>query len=308
MPSALQWPYREARDGVWGAQTSTLNWCEEDYNVTPYIAEFFNTTTNLIFLYLGAMGIRECLRYGHGRVFIISFLGYMVVGLGSMAFHATMKYSMQLADELPMIYTTCVVAYATFSYGQPRATRLLVALGLVALASWITIYYLSSQNPVFHQAAYAALMLALVFRAMYDMEATLRPALRERCKTVAEADGILKQMWKMAFTGIMLFLTGFFLWLMDNTFCQHIRGIRNTVLLPWAAVFEGHAWWHIFTGIGTYYCITWRLWLEKCLGGGEKHFALQWPSPFTSVPKALPRSTSEDNRVYTNGNGSKKTV
>lgn len=27
--SALQIPYREARDGFWGKQTSTLNWCEE---------------------------------------------------------------------------------------------------------------------------------------------------------------------------------------------------------------------------------------------------------------------------------------
>jgi hypothetical protein len=27
--SALQIPYRESRDGFWGEQTSTLNWCEE---------------------------------------------------------------------------------------------------------------------------------------------------------------------------------------------------------------------------------------------------------------------------------------
>jgi len=25
----FQIPYREARDGYWGDQTSTLNWCEE---------------------------------------------------------------------------------------------------------------------------------------------------------------------------------------------------------------------------------------------------------------------------------------
>lgn len=37
------------------------------------------------------MGIRDCLRYGHGSVFIVSYLGYMVVGFGSMAFHATLK-------------------------------------------------------------------------------------------------------------------------------------------------------------------------------------------------------------------------
>lgn len=27
--SILQIPYREGRDGFWGEQTSTLNWCEE---------------------------------------------------------------------------------------------------------------------------------------------------------------------------------------------------------------------------------------------------------------------------------------
>lgn len=91
MSLPLQWPYRAARHGIWQPQTSTLNWCEEDYNVTPYIAEFFNTITNLIFIYLGIMGVRDCLRYGAARIYILTYLGYIVVGLGSMAFHATLK-------------------------------------------------------------------------------------------------------------------------------------------------------------------------------------------------------------------------
>lgn len=60
-------------------------------NITPYCAEFVNTVTNVIFIHLGVMGIRDCLRYGHDRVFIISYLGYIIVGLGSMLFHATLK-------------------------------------------------------------------------------------------------------------------------------------------------------------------------------------------------------------------------
>lgn len=62
----------------------------QDYNVTPYIAEFFNTITNLIFIYLGVVGIRDCLRYDAAKVYILSYTGYIVVGLGSMAFHCTL--------------------------------------------------------------------------------------------------------------------------------------------------------------------------------------------------------------------------
>lgn len=110
--------------------------------------------------------------------------------------------SMQLADELPMIYTTCIMAYATYAYGRPRRTRTLIAVGLIALALWITIYYLMSQNPVFHQVAYAALTCSVVFRGMYVMEKHLRPALRKRNEDAAEGDAIMKQMWKMAVTGM----------------------------------------------------------------------------------------------------------
>lgn len=101
MALAFQWPYRAPRDGVWGKQTSTLNWCEEDYNVTPYIAEFFNTITNLIFIWLGVMGIRDCLRYGAAKIYFLSYLGYIVVGLGSMAFHATLKCTSYGPSRVP---------------------------------------------------------------------------------------------------------------------------------------------------------------------------------------------------------------
>lgn len=47
-----------------------------------------------------------------------------------------------------------------------------------------------------------------------------------------------------------MFLTGFFLWSMDNVYCHELLKARNHVLLPWAVILEGHGWWHILTGLG----------------------------------------------------------
>ncbi|KAK3936302.1 alkaline ceramidase 3 [Diplogelasinospora grovesii] len=285
LAGAFQIPYREARDGFWGEQTSTLNWCEEDYNVTYYCAEMVNTLTNLVFIWLGIKGIRNVIKYSHDPVFILAYLGYIVVGLGSMAFHATLQYSMQLADELPMIYTVCIMGYANFSYKQPPKTRLLVAGAMMGLAGSITAYYLHAKDPTFHQAAYTLLTLATIGRGFYVTEHQLRPALRKR--NPAECDQLMGRMHALAWTGIIMFLSGFCLWSLDTIFCRHIITARNRILLPWAALLEGHGWWHILTGLA-YHLITWRVWLSRCLDGSEREFMLDW-TPLRSAPQVVPR-------------------
>lgn len=119
-------------------------------------------------------------------------------------------------------------------------------------------------------------------------------------------------------TGIAWFLTGFFIWNMDNIYCHNLKAARNFLLLPWAIVLEGHGWWHLFTGLGkhiivvhngtwliprlirgqgAYYFIIWRVWLIRCLDAGEPNFHLRWPSTFTSVPQVVPRRAGEEH-VY----------
>ncbi|KAK3311191.1 ceramidase [Chaetomium strumarium] len=284
--SALRFPYRESRDGFWGEQTSTLNWCEEDYSISFYIAEVVNTLTNLVFLWLGSKGLWNVVTYSHSRVFILVYLGYLVVGLGSMAFHTTLKYEMQLADELPMIYTVCIMAFATFSYRRPVKVQLFVAAALVGLAVFITVYYLYAKDPVFHQVAYGVLTAGLIFRGFYVMERQLRPKLSQR--RPVESDRYMREMYKLALTGILMFLAGFFIWNVDNIFCHHLTATKNAILLPWSVLLEGHGWWHILTGLGAYHMILWRVWLERCLDGSEGEFMLDWV-PLRSVPQVVPR-------------------
>ena len=63
----------------------------KNYVVTQYSAEIINTLTNLMFMYLAAKGIRNCLKNKHDTVFLVAFIGYGLVGTGSFLFHATLK-------------------------------------------------------------------------------------------------------------------------------------------------------------------------------------------------------------------------
>ncbi|KAK5628185.1 hypothetical protein RRF57_003900 [Xylaria bambusicola] len=292
--SAFSFPYHKPREGFWGEKTVTLNFCEEDYVMSYYCAEVCNTITNFLFLWLGVRGLKGCIQYGHPFIFFVTFIGYIIVGCGSTLFHATLKYPMQLVDELAMIYTTCFMAYATFSYGRSSGFSFALGTGLIGLAYYITAvmlaaladktknqaHYYETKDPQFHQDAYAILTATVVFSNMWIMERVLRPALKAReqkrssrpsSSAVPSTRAFLSQMWIMVATGeliadlpakckctrtncpvlgLSIFLGGYLIWNLDNMYCNNIRHWRHQIQLPWSVVLEGHAWWHLMTGIG----------------------------------------------------------
>ncbi|KAF2094544.1 alkaline phytoceramidase [Rhizodiscina lignyota] len=276
MPSWLpSLPYGPAREGYWSPVTSTINWCEEDYYATIYAAEIVNTLTNLLFMSLAFVGIRNCLQNGHDRIFLVTFVGYLIVGSGSFAFHTTLKYPMQLVDELSMIYTTCLMFHATFSYGKSLTSSIFMGVFLTGLALFISLYYHYLQDPSFHQNAYALLTAIVLFRSLYVMEFERQD----------RRDGeILRTMWIMIACGLSIFLGGFAIWNLDNKYCTTIRRWRREIGLPWGIFLEGHGWWHLMTGIGAYFYITWGIWLRHCLNGEQDEYKLVWPRMLTSLP------------------------
>ncbi|OLN92899.1 Alkaline ceramidase 3 [Colletotrichum chlorophyti] len=288
---ALRLPYNDnITNGYWGDKTSTLNFCEEDYVVSYYCAEVCNAFTNLLFLWLGLKGVHNCISEGHPRIFLIAYLGYLIVGLGSTAFHTSLKYPMQLVDELSMIYTTCLMVFATFSFSKSTRFAVFLGSGLVLLAGFITSYYHITKDPLFHQGCYAALTATVVLRSLYVMETQLRPILTMR--NGSKAQGILKTMWIMVGTGLGVFLTGWLIWNLDIAFCGQIRRWRRQLGLPWGVLLEGHAWWHLLTGLAYYY-ITWGIWLRKCLEGREDEYKLVWPRSLSSIPLVVRAKKAE---------------
>ncbi|KAL1306820.1 hypothetical protein AAFC00_005477 [Neodothiora populina] len=307
-------PYPPAQDGYWSPVTSTLNWCEEDYYATVYSAEIVNTLTNLLFVALAFRGISNCVQQGHDQIFLVTFIGYLIVGTGSFLFHSTLKYPMQLVDELSMIYTTCLMFYATFSHKQKTPFKVALAVFLVALCIFITGYYHYLGDPVFHQNMYALLTAIVLFRSMYIMEISLRPNIKareeaqrsskkavntqeqdlEQQRQDARDRKILKTMWLMIACGLSIFLGGFAIWGLDNVFCSTLRAWRREVGLPWGILLEGHGWWHLMTGTGAYFYIVWGVWLRHCLNGKQDEFELSWPSMFTSLPSVIRKRSGQN--------------
>ena len=155
-----------------------------------------------------------------------------------------------------MIYTTCLMVYASFGHGRGTRFRSFLAIGLVLLAAFITLYYHYLQDPTFHQNAYAILTATVLIRSMFIMEFSLRPYLRgtaekpsqgtSKAEQVRQDDrdrDILIRMWKLVAYGLTIFLSGFGLWSIDNVYCGPLRRWRLDVGLPYGILAEGHGWW-----------------------------------------------------------------
>lgn len=91
-----------SRDGFWGAPTALNIFCEPKYSTSKYFAEFYNSLTSLVYV-VGAAYVLSKREVRADALLAVAGLSIGVIGLGSMLFHQTMQYSMELLDEMPMM-------------------------------------------------------------------------------------------------------------------------------------------------------------------------------------------------------------
>lgn len=263
LPLAIPYP-PEQPYGFWGPPTLTIDWCEENYVILRYVAEAINTVTNAVFIAVAILSIILTRRNLLEKRFIFAAIGFMMVGIGLWWFHMTLRYEYQLLDELPMIYATCIPFWSVFSEFRTSRQSVLIAVAVAIGANTLTFIYLYLQDPTIHQVAYALLNFALIAKTItLTKTRVLDPQAR-------------RIVYTSMLSGLMIFGVGYGLWNMDIHLCSQARAKRREWGMPYGFVLEGHAWWHIFTGIGIYYFLMSQQYVRCLLQETKSFYSFEW--------------------------------
>ncbi|KAJ1738772.1 hypothetical protein H4R22_003084 [Coemansia sp. RSA 1290] len=226
--------------GYWGDVTSSVDWCEENYEWTPYIAEFFNSWSSVAMIILGEC----CARMNPTgyRAFTLLGRSITVVGIGSWLFHATLKYSMQMTDELPMLWSISIACYiaVTTQYDINKARFKLLLTIWTLFVSILTAGFSGKVQFILFQASFNGLSLVagyLCFRGKKELEA-------------AQMSHVASLFW----AGIRCYLMAATLWLTDTNLCTYINGRGTESVLPFNM--QLHAWWHVLASLGLVYLVV----------------------------------------------------
>ncbi|KAI9148370.1 benzoate 4-monooxygenase cytochrome p450 [Paramyrothecium foliicola] len=232
---------RYSLSGAWSPPTSRANFCEEDYIVTFYLAEFINSLTNIAYVFLA-------LRYMYGpgnRGVFRPKLDFMsislfVLGIGSFLFHATLRQTMEFADELSMLGLTWSMLQSILTARQgPQAARL-ISIGLAVVFLAFSAFYINSAQIIYQVIAFGSGIGLVTLRSQY-----LYHWAQPRFPKAKSRDWNMRT-WK----SIAICLFGYLLWNIDLEYCAELRALRECVGLPWAWTLELHGWWHILTAVG----------------------------------------------------------
>eukprot|EP01084_Bolivina_argentea_P314782 545252_1 len=130
-------------EGFWGEVTATRDWCENNYAVTYYVAEFWNTTSN-IFYYIVFLNIFYYKRkYSKYLSFNYSLLVYsiLIVGIFSTLFHGTLLYWPQQFDRIFCLYPLIGASQALLDFKRNVISFMLTVSHCVFSLIWLVILF-----------------------------------------------------------------------------------------------------------------------------------------------------------------------
>ncbi|KII95372.1 hypothetical protein PLICRDRAFT_34220 [Plicaturopsis crispa FD-325 SS-3] len=234
--------------GLWGPHTGTTDFCEINYQITDYIAEFINTFSNVSYIILGAIGFYYIRRERLPTRVALCYACLVVIGLGSFLYHATLMRTAQMMDELPMMWEATLLLYACMATSSARpkpAFSPSLAIAHIAVAVAFCVMDFVMDNPVYHDIGFGTLVAAAIARVVYLLKTQVPPDSSARTDAPA-----------LFYKGVSMFILGFVIWNLDIFLCDAMLPLKEKLGLPWAYVLEGHAYWHVLTAFGGFYAVV----------------------------------------------------
>ncbi|KAL3458738.1 ceramidase [Aspergillus heterothallicus] len=269
------------RDAFWGVPTSHANFCEQDYGITRYIAEFMNSLTNLIYVIYGVYGLRQLRRKANRNIDplrALPYWGLIGVGLCSFAFHVSLKYHTQMMDDLSMHLATTPVLHRVLTVNSSRRGSIITAVVLSAMLLFLITFHVMTDELILHSVSFVGTVTAIGVHTIRLVRTRTPPGSAAR-----------RQLWGIVILGAAIFNLGYWLWILDQWACGFLTKTREAIGLPWAFILELHGWWHICTGIGAYIFIAVVDHLVSLSGedargrrGSQQSIDIAWPASWAA--------------------------
>lgn len=221
--------------------SSTIDWCERNYAVTKYIAEFYNTVSNGVMIFISVWLMLHVVARGLERRFLVPSVGFFTIAIGSLQFHAHLSAGAQFADEWPMMISITAWIWILLCIDPKDEAHPTKKRFFTALAYFFAIFTLCYgavhwyvRFVALHQTIFAVLMVV-----------TITLVLRECHVSGTRSGGA-----RLGHVYVGSLVTACVCWLLDNIFCEELHDLRLFgVPLPNPQL---HAWWHVWTAIASF--------------------------------------------------------
>ncbi|RDX66449.1 Alkaline ceramidase, partial [Mucuna pruriens] len=219
----------ETLSTFWGPITSITDCCEKNYEYSSYIAEFYNTISNIPTILLALVGLINAHTQRFEKRFSILHVTIMALAIGSMLYHATLRRVQQQSDETPMMWEILLYMYILYSPDWHYGLTMPIFLFLYAAA--FAVVHSMLRFGIGFKVHYVILCLLCVPR-MY--------------KYYIYTDDVSAK--RLAHLYLATLLLGTLCWLCDFLFCKEIS--------RWPINPQAHALWHLFMGFNYYFANT----------------------------------------------------
>ncbi len=223
----------DERTGYWSPSTSSIDWCERNYVITEYIAEFWNCLSSFVMCIFAGILLIRGYYYGIENRFLLLSLSFGLVGFGSAYFHGTLTHLGQMTDELPMVYSMIVWWFILFRMDSLSKLKtkissldVFILFGIFYGLLWTYVHSLQTFILVF-QLHFTLMVVGGILRLIYLYH-----------KIQYHTRSILYLV--MVYVGLLMPAT--ICWIIDQQLCERFNSKDS--FNP-----QLHAWWHVFCAV-----------------------------------------------------------